>query len=95
MHLVCAILRGKMFGSSSQCLDNISHLGYNVTITWKHVMLMLGVSEKPRNITLLRQLLSGFCDIIVLLIVCYNICRRSRNIILECYLDPVLTAVYV
>ena len=55
---------------------------------------MLGVSEKPRNISLLRKLLSGFCDNIVL--VRYDIGGRSRNnIMLECYLDPVLTAVYV
>ena len=54
---------------------------------------MLRISEKNGNITLLRYVLFGFCDNVVLL--CYAIDRRQRNIMLECYLNPVLTVAYL
>ena len=57
-------------------------------------MLVLGVSEKTLcTFTLLplRELLSGFCDnTTITVLVCYDIGGRSHNIVLECYLDPVL-----
>ena len=63
------------------------HTSDNTTVKTFDVNVM-----KSGNMTLLRQLLSGFCDNIVL--EGYDMSGRSSINMLVCYLDSVLTAVY-